>query len=154
MNVVPVDKIPIGKPVDLKKIKVIESTLKKMKQVCKKLDGVGLSAVQIGIPLNLFIVVKGDFPLLNSEWNCFVNATYKPINNLRMDSVEGCLSLPNQTFNVKRWGVIELNGLIYRNGRFLKVDNYLIDNFDYGCIFQHEIDHQNGILINQIGKEI
>jgi peptide deformylase len=55
--------------------------------------------------------------------------------------VEGCLSIPNLVGEVERYAVIQVKGL-NRHGKPTKVkaEGWL------ARIFQHEIDHLNGIL--------
>lgn len=138
-------------------------TCQQLQLLCEKQNGIGISAVQVGIPLKLFLI-KGDGTLPSLPKNLygyFLNCTYKATNEERVVSLEGCLSIRSpdgllRSFQVERYKQINIDG--YR----LKINSkILIEKFDavigidqQGVVFQHEIDHQNGILISDIGKEI
>jgi peptide deformylase len=93
-------------------------------------NGCGLSAIQIGVPLRFawFIWKDKEHTLLNPEITMqrgsFVNTK------------EGCLSIPNNWANVKRYQIIEYTN----NGKKCRAKGMK------AVIIQHEIDHMNGIL--------
>lgn len=131
-------------------------------------NGVGLSAVQCGIPLNAF-VMKSQSPYAIEEqlfgmgtsyttYSMFVNCSYKPAENSpEVQSIEGCLSLGKAKYRVKRYMNIKLEGYLIGpdidSGQILAIPiNMVIDNPYDSAIMAHEIDHQNGILISDIGE--
>ena len=166
MQIVPVEQIPsveqtVDVPMDDPK-KVLE-VCNEMVAVCEAQNGIGLSAVQVGLPWKLFIV-KGDgsCPFIPKDtFSYFLNCDYKPTNTNRVVSVEGCLSLRSEdgrlrTFRVNRWAQIRITG--YRlvtdpELSFLHIDA-VVDCFQEGIVFQHEADHHKGVLISDIGQEI
>ena len=106
---------------------------------CKKHKGVGLAAPQIGYNLNLAIINLGEyelppFPIINPK------ITSRSFKKHLME--EGCLSLPNLYGMLKRPEKITVK--FYNSGGKkikLKLDGFIAK------VFQHEIDHLNGILI-------
>lgn len=106
---------------------------------CKKFKGVGLAAPQIGHNLNLAIINLGEyelppFPIINPK---ITSCSFK-----KHSMEEGCLSLPNLYGMLKRPEKITVK-FYNSEGKKIKLKlNGFIAN-----VFQHEIDHLNGILI-------
>jgi len=167
MRLVEVNEIPSMaevKDVSTDNLVEIFKIAKEMEALCLKENGIGLSAVQVGIPLKLFVVrIDNKHKFGNNGFFCFCNMDYRPFAEGVIISLEGCLSIRSPSgqlrhFQVPRYREIVLNG--YRldyDGTDLKLQN--LDNFrlsleDQSIVFQHEIDHQNGILISDIGKEV
>lgn len=97
--------------------------------------GVGLAANQIGVQKRLFVYDKGEGPIVvvnpsivesDGEW------TYE----------EGCLSVPGLSWEITRPNAVHLVGYDL-NGNEISVET---DEFE-GRIFQHEMDHLNGVLL-------
>jgi len=118
-----------------------------MEMICLERQGVGLAAVQVGVPWQLFVVGKGR------KFQRFVNCSYEPTHQKMVERIEGCLSLPNRLFRVKRFWKVRVTGhqLVLDNGEPTLVE---YDEEHDDVVFQHEIDHQNGILISDIGREL
>lgn len=157
-KVVDITDVPTDDPMDIYRI------CREMEVCCGADQGIGLSAVQVGIPWRLFII-KGDGTSLVSkgQYGYFVNCEYEPITETeQIVSVEGCLSVRSQEgqlrfFHVERHKSIRLYGykLEYYNDElgFEKFDVEL-GFAEQGIVVQHEIDHQSSVLISDIGKEI
>lgn len=102
--------------------------------------GLGLSAVQVGVPKRVIVVDlarRGDAPaplrLVNPElvW----------ASDEMMTNEEGCLSLPDQYAEVTRPAAVEIRYLDDENQRReLRTEGMLAT-----CI-QHEMDHLEGVL--------
>lgn len=168
MVIVEVNKIPTKEavtdvPLD-DPVKVYNTCLE-LRELCEQEHGIGISAVQVGLPWKLFLV-KGDgsCPLIpQGEYGYFVNCDYKAATEERVVSLEGCLSLRSEdgrlrSFQVERFQKIHLFGyrlLIDSTLRFERVDCEL-DCFEEGIVFQHEIDHQQGQegLLTVLGTEV
>ncbi len=125
-----------------------------MQTICEREKGIGLSAVQVGVPLNFFIV-KFD-----EQYRFFLNCEYEPIGNAKEKSIEGCLSIKQPSgefryFEVDRFVQIKVKGkeLVFEPD--LSIAEIELTPTDVArIVFQHEIDHQNAILISDIGKEV
>lgn len=154
LQIVPVADIPKGEPVPLNDLMKVYKTCQAMERLCIEEHGIGLSAVQVGIPWNLFIWNDKE-----GGFRYFINCEYEGQGD-KQNSIEGCLSLkrPNgkfRQFEVQRFDVVKMTGkeLLYENElKLVDVDATLNDI--YAVVAQHEIDHQNGILISDIGQEI
>ncbi len=126
-----------------------------MQILCSVKNGYGLSAVQCGIPVKLFVTNDGT-----SQFRTFIDCVYVGLDE-KKNSLEGCLSLRNSNGSIKRFMVPRheyINVVGYE--LFINAVNKKLDSFDSkfsgisSIIMQHEIDHQNGILIEEIGQEV
>ena len=103
-------------------------------------NGIGLAAIQIGIPKRIIVMdISKDGN--KNEPLYFVNPVVKNKDILKSTYEEGCLSVPNQFAEINRPKNCEVEYLDY-NGekKLLKAEGLLAT-----CI-QHEMDHLEGIL--------
>lgn len=99
---------------------------------------VGVAANQLGVNKKAFAV------RLNNKIEVFINPSIE-LSGETIDSEEGCLSIPNEEFIVKR-----------RMNVKISADNQSKPKGYRGyqaCVIQHEMDHLNGILINDKGED-
>lgn len=107
-----------------------------MEEALEKYQGVGLAGPQVGVLLRVIVVQDGDKTIV-----C-VNPEITRQSRATSVQEEGCLSIPNTFLLIRRPASItvayqNLQGtLVRRNATGLTAR-----------IFQHEIDHLNGILI-------
>lgn len=101
--------------------------------------GVGISAIQVGIYRNIIWVQRKDKP--NSPFEVYLNPVIKLTSSSVVGSMEGCLSIPNTTKVIDRYRAIEVEYYL-PDGSF---HTEVIEGYT-AKIFQHEIDHLNGIL--------
>ncbi len=97
--------------------------------------GAGLAANQIGVQKRLFVYDQGDGPVVvvnpvivetDGEW------TFE----------EGCLSVPGLSWEITRPNAVHLTGYdLDGNEIDIETDEY------EGRIFQHEMDHLEGVLL-------
>ena len=120
----------------------IRDILDEMTNIIKINSGIGLAAPQIGISKRLITVC------LNGKLHHVINPQISWQGGSQK-TVEGCLSLPNQLFEVKRAQEVVIEGISPEE----KEITLLIDGL-LACVFQHEIDHLDGILINSIGTYV
>ena len=109
--------------------------------------GIGLAAIQIGIPKRIIVM---DISKDNEENNpmYFVNPIIKNRNSNLSKYLEGCLSLPDQFAEVDRPSTCQVEYLDYDGNKKILKANGLLST----CI-QHEIDHLEGILfIDHLSK--
>ncbi|MDC1159860.1 peptide deformylase [Candidatus Pelagibacter sp.] len=100
--------------------------------------GIGLAAIQIGIPKRIIVM---DIGKDKKEPIYFVNPIIKNKNEKKSIYEEGCLSVPNQFAEIERPNECEIEYLDYNGEKnFLKAEGLLAT-----CI-QHEMDHLEGIL--------
>ena len=103
-------------------------------------NGIGLAAIQIGIPKRIIVMDLSKDPE-KKEPRYFVNPIIKNKNPEKATYEEGCLSVPDQFAEIDRPSKCDVEYLDY-NGKkqILKADGLLAT-----CI-QHEMDHLEGIL--------
>jgi peptide deformylase len=113
-----------------------------MLETMRDADGVGLAAPQVGLPQRLFVV-----ELPEDEENNQPRQTYILFNpeivKARGEQIgyEGCLSIPGYVGEVARHDQIAVKALDEKGKPIrLKVEGYL------ARVFQHEIDHLDGVL--------
>lgn len=131
----------IGDPVLRQPAKAIGKVNKRVQKLAKDMlesmyaaDGVGLAGPQVGVGEQIIVVDIGDGPLI------VVNPRIVASEGEETD-VEGCLSVPERRGYVKRWAFIVVEG-VDENGEHVTVKaNGLLAR-----VFQHEIDHLNGVL--------
>lgn len=142
--------------------KEINDLIKKMREIMTKAIGIGLSANQIGLNLKLFVVQISDKPLKRDENNKIIlsppesikfYAIFNPkivkFSKEKTIMEEGCLSVPGVYGLVERPEKITLIGQD-KNNKKIKIKAFGL----LARVFQHEVDHLNGILFIDKCKEI
>jgi peptide deformylase len=135
----------------------VYKTCLQMSILCIKEQGIGLSAVQVGIPWRLFIVRYMDGG--KDKFRFFLNSKYTAITDEKVKSLEGCLSLRNtqgdfRHFQVDRYSNVKVECQELLTEPNLRLEAVSLEPKDFYCnVFQHEIDHQNLVLISDIGVE-
>jgi peptide deformylase len=102
--------------------------------------GVGIAAPQVGILKNIIWVQRYDKP--GFPFEVYFNPKIKQYTKKKLNWLEGCLSIPGRrdTTTTRSFAIL----LEYDN--FEKTDQVeMVEGFT-AIIFQHEIDHLNGIL--------
>lgn len=103
--------------------------------------GVALAAIQID-RLYKVVVVRNNYDDKNDHtFTAFINPEITKFDGEQIEDYEGCLSVPNVYGKVKRYHKVKVKALGL-DGRDFRVtaDGFL------ARIFQHEIDHTNGIV--------
>ena len=129
----------VSQPVD-EVNKEIQKLMDDMLETMYSANGIGLAAIQIGVPKNLVVI---DLLTKEKKRNpmFFVNPEILKKSSKMSKYEEGCLSIPNLFAEVKRPSECEIEYLDYEgNKKSLKATGLLAT-----CI-QHEIDHLKGIL--------
>lgn len=105
-------------------------------------DGVGLAAPQIGYDKRIFVI---NF---NGDLRTFINPIISEANNLTLNR-ESCLSLPGKSYIRPRHSKITV---VYQTP-LGKVESRQMFGLA-ACVFQHELDHLDGLTLNDIGLEV
>lgn len=103
-------------------------------------EGVGIAAPQVGVLVRMVAVQR--FDKSGEPFEIYVNPEIVERSDSLVVSSEGCLSVPNHRGEIMRSARILLN---YRNGVTFEPQSEWIDGFT-AIIFQHEIDHLDGII--------
>jgi peptide deformylase len=152
------DIVTIPEPVLRKKARkvsdygpALQDLINDMVETMREAPGVGLAAPQVGVPERVIVIEFGDenddqaplklFTLVNPE-----------INKYSQESeigVEGCLSIPGFLGEVERAEKVLVKGF-NRHGQPVKIkaSGWL------ARIFQHEIDHLDGILFTDRAEKV
>ena len=123
----------IAEPVEFVN-KKIRQLLDDMAETMYKTDGVGLAAPQVNVSKRIIVLDDGHglIEVINPE---IVKKEGSQVG------LEGCLSVPELFGDVERYDKIEVHGINRNNKKIkIKAEGFL------ARIFQHEIDHLNGIL--------
>lgn len=124
--------------------KEIRELIKKMKKIMLEANGVGLSANQVGLNLRMFIYQEHGKPL-----KAILNPEIVKSSKKTTIIEEGCLSVPGIYGEVERPEKIVLLSRD-KNGRKIKMEAFGL----LARIFQHEVDHLNGVLFIDRTKKI
>lgn len=104
-----------------------------MVEAMYRLNGLGISANQLGLPWSIFAMRGQDFDLV-----CFNPSIAMPsTETIKLE--EGCLSWPGLILNINRWRHLRV--------RFSDYEGYT-ETFEYtgmtARVFQHELEHLAG----------
>ncbi len=103
--------------------------------------GVALAAVQID-QLYRIIIVREDYEdKKNNNFVAYINPSILKLDGNLVEDFEGCLSVPDIYGKVPRYSKAKIKALD-QNGQEI---TFQVKDF-LARIFQHEIDHTNGIL--------
>lgn len=123
--------------------KEIRELMQTMRVTMKLADGVGLSANQIGLNLSLFIAQ------IDRKLHAVFNPKITKVSKDEDDMEEGCLSVLRTFGTVRRpttiW--IEYQDAVGKKTKG-KIQGFL------ARVFQHEIDHLNGVLFTDKAADI
>jgi len=124
---VPIEKIKSGEMQDI---------ISKLVGAMVKNNGMGFSAIQVGLPYNLLIYRKKDGAI-----QPLFNAKILACSGKYHVKKEGCLSIPGYRHDVKRSKMVVVTATTYEGNEIRLKEHKLM-----AAVLQHEIDHQNGIL--------
>ena len=127
--------------------KDLQTLVDDMVETMREAPGVGLAAPQIGLSERIIVIEyfereedeeKEDAP--KKVW-AVLNPEIVKASEEKLMGVEGCLSIPGLVGEVERHAQIQIKGL-NKHGKPMKIKA----NGWLARIFQHEIDHLNGVL--------
>lgn len=128
----------------------LQQLIDDMVETMRAVNGVGLAAIQIGVPERVIVV---EVPEENEDENAdeknprptrlytVINPELARKSREMEEGIEGCLSIPGWVGEVSRHCAVTVKGLDPR-GRAVRVKAEGL----LARIFQHEIDHCDGIL--------
>jgi len=115
----------------------IKALAKEMAEIMAEKQGVGLAAPQLGI-LKRIIVVKGE-----KDAAAFINPKIIQKSKATDVAEEGCLCFPGIFLEIKRAKKVEMEAINLTGEKIqFQAEGML------ARVFQHEIDHLDGILIS------
>jgi len=142
LNFLHTPSLPVANPRAEQGISV---KLKKFLQ--KNKDAAGVAAIQLGHPIRV-CAVRLDDDWVVSPLLVMINPRITTFQ-LEVELTEGCLSLPGQTFRVKRFSKVRTQYFDERGvpwtKTFIGIDAIKV---------QHELDHLDGVLISDRGTPV
>ncbi|MEM6397510.1 MAG: peptide deformylase [Bacteroidota bacterium] len=110
--------------------------------------GVGIAAPQVGILKKIIWVQRFDKE--EQPWEVFINPQIKQYSELTRNGMEGCLSIPDRREECQRAYAILIEYDRPDGSHHIE----MVEDFT-AVIFQHEIDHLNGILyLDHLASEL
>ena len=138
----------VCKPVDIV-TDDISALIKDMFVTMYSMNGVGLSANQVGVDKRIFVM---DTSASGQKRRAFINPEILQSSDIERCK-EGCLSFPGVSAYVKRPNFIKIKAM-NEEGNTFELD---LQGVDAIC-FQHELDHLNGITfydhLSQLQKNL
>jgi peptide deformylase len=130
--------------------KNLQTLIDDMVETMRAAPGVGLAAPQIGLPDRLVVIEYYEKEPENEDEEApkkvwvLINPEIVKVSPETLMGVEGCLSIPGLVGEVERHAEVQVKSL-NRHGKPVKVKakGWL------ARIYQHEIDHLNGILFTE-----
>ena len=130
----------------------LQELIDDMIETMRNAPGVGLAAPQVGESIRLIVVEYGEekegkeqpkklFAVVNPE---IITASEE-----KVIGVEACLSIPGLAGEVERHQQIVVKGL----NRFGKPTRIKVEGW-FARIFQHEIDHLDGVLFTDRAEKV
>ncbi len=123
--------------------KDLQTLVDDMIETMREAPGVGLAAPQVGISERLIVIEYGDDEdeSVPKKLYAVINPEIIQTSDEKVNGVEACLSIPQLMGDVERHEKVVVRGL-NRHGKpiKLKVEGWM------ARIFQHEIDHLEGVL--------
>lgn len=110
-------------------------------------DGVGIAAPQVGIFVRAIAVMRFDKE--GEPFEVYANPEIVAYSDATTHTMEGCLSVPG------RYGMVERPRMItvqYIDPQTLEMREEVVEGYT-AVIFQHEIDHLDGILFIDKAEE-
>jgi peptide deformylase len=133
----------------------IQHLIDDMIETMRAAPGVGLAAPQVAVSQRVIVVEfaeppeEPDAPPPEPELYVLINPEIMRESGERVSAVEACLSIPGFAGQVERHAAVTVKG-INRQGDEVKIkaEGWL------ARIFQHEIDHLDGVLFIDRAEEV
>jgi peptide deformylase len=123
----------------------LDELLVDMRDTMAQLNGAGLAAPQIGVPLRVVIFGVTENPRYPDiepvPDTVLVNPVLTPLSGEEEEGWEGCLSVPGMRGWVPRFKKLRYAGYDERGRRFQRE----VEGF-HARVVQHEVDHLDGVL--------
>jgi len=159
------DIVTVPEPVLRRKAKAVtkfdrnlQILIDDMIETMREAPGVGLAAPQVDVSEQLIVVEYSEDdeeeetegqPSKPKKLYVMINPEITKKSEEMVMGVEGCLSIPGIQGEVERHEAIQVKGL----NRFGKPQKLKLDGW-MARIFQHEIDHLNGVLFTDLAARL
>ncbi len=131
---------------------VLMTLIKRMRAALATTTGVGIAAPQVGINRNIIWVKRLD--KTGKPFEVYLNPKIvMTSSNTILFNGDGCLSVPGVNGRTQRWAAVGIEYDLLDGTHHTEVVQGTSSTNFTAVIFQHEIDHLNGILfIDRIAK--
>ena len=129
----------------------LQTLIDDMVETMRAAPGVGLAAPQVAEPLQVIVVEYGDDDDEDAPLKLFtvVNPQLTRASREMVEGTEGCLSVPGIVGEVERHAAVTVKGQNRRGQPVtIKAKDWL------ARIFQHEIDHLEGVLFTDLTDKL
>lgn len=136
-------------------VKEIDSKIKKMAQEMVEymdqhgaddLPPIGLAAPQLGELVRVIAFRRNPGARDKDDIQILINPTLVYAKDFSLVR-EWCLSIPGKVFRLRRAKIVKIRGLTLDN-----VERSFRGHDLLAQVFEHELDHLNGVLIDEIGE--
>jgi peptide deformylase len=135
----------VSRPIEAFGTVELAALLTDMRDTMAHLNGAGLAAPQIGVPLRVVIFgVKSNprYPGIDDVPDTvLINPVLTPLSHEIEEGWEGCLSVPGMRGWVPRYQKLKYSGFDEQGHRFERE----VEGF-HARVVQHEVDHLDGVL--------
>lgn len=135
----------VSRPIEAFGTVELADLLTDMRDTMAHLNGAGLAAPQIGVPLRVVIFgVKSNprYPGIDDVPDTvLINPVLTPLSHEIEEGWEGCLSVPGMRGWVPRYQKLKYSGFDEQGHRFERE----VEGF-HARVVQHEVDHLDGVL--------
>lgn len=135
----------VSRPLETFGTAELADLLTDMRDTMAHLNGAGLAAPQIGVPLRVVIFgVKSNprYPGIDDVPDTvLINPVLTPLSDVIEEGWEGCLSVPGMRGWVPRFLKLKYSGFDEQGRRFARE----VEGF-HARVVQHEVDHLDGVL--------
>ena len=141
--------------------KELQTLIDDMIETMRDAPGVGLAAPQVGVSEQLAVIEYAEEdddedgtegaekPAKPKQLIVIINPEIVKASEEKVNGIEGCLSIPGLLGEVERHEALQVKALNrYGKPVKLKVDGWM------ARIFQHEIDHLNGVLFTDLATRV
>jgi peptide deformylase len=141
--------------------KELQTLIDDMIETMRDAPGVGLAAPQVGVSERLAVIEYAEDEDDEDEGEgaekttkpkqllVIINPEIVKASEEKVNGIEGCLSIPGLLGEVERYEALQVKALNrYGKPVKLKVDGWM------ARIFQHEIDHLNGVLFTDLATRV
>lgn len=141
--------------------KELQTLIDDMIETMRDAPGVGLAAPQVGVSERLAVIEYAEEDEDKDENEgaqnhakpkqlfVIINPEIVKVSEEKVNGIEGCLSIPGLLGEVERYEALQVKALNrYGKPVKLKVDGWM------ARIFQHEIDHLNGVLFTDLATRV
>jgi peptide deformylase len=135
----------VSRPIEAFGTTELADLLTDMRDTMAHLNGAGLAAPQIGVPLRVVIFGVQSNPrypgIEDVPDTVLINPVLTPLSDEIEEGWEGCLSVPGMRGWVPRFQKLKYSGFDEHGHRFERA----VEGF-HARVVQHEVDHLDGVL--------